>query len=128
MLDKADLDEVLICDMNDSIFDVSLMLRQTLSKHCIVVDKDNCLKGLISLQDIVYRGICEELDIKSIPISTIMSQKIEFISIDGSEDEICDKLTTYTNHYFPVINSDEKVIGGIDMWRLYSLLQSCKIK
>ncbi len=128
MIDKAELDEVLICEINDSIFDVSLMLRQTLSKHCVVVDKDSCLKGLISIQDIVYRGVCEELELKSIPISTIMSQKIESISIDESEDEICEKLSNYTNHYFPVINSDEKVIGGIDIWRLYSLLQSCRIK
>lgn len=128
MLNKADLDEVLVCNENDSIFDVSLMLRQTFSKHCIVLDDNNCLKGIVSLQDIIFRGVCEDFDLKLIQVSQIMSTNVESIVITESFDEICDKLTSYSTHYFPVIDENNEVLGGIDIWKLWSKIKICNLK
>lgn len=128
MLQKSDLDEVLVCSEDDTIFDVSLMLRQTLSKHCIVLDSNDCLKGIVSIQDIIYRAVCEELNVKSMSISTIMSTSVEKIEISCSVDELCEKLTSYSTHYFPVVDDKNLVIGGIDIWKLWSIIKVCSIE
>ena len=125
IIKKEDIHEVIVCDENDSILEVSLMLRDSLSKHCIVVDGEDKPIGMISIQDIVYRGVGSEMNLRETSIKEIMSKELKTLAIETSKEELEELLIESSIHFYP-ITENGILIGGIDIWSLCHCLDKCE--
>lgn len=121
MLNEKDIFEILVCEEHTSIMDVSLMLRQTLSQQLVIINSDEELVGIVSLQDIIFRGVCEELDLEKTQISEIMTKNVESIELNKCNKEICQRFIEVRNHHIPVTKNN-KLVGVVDKLTLMKAL------
>ena len=126
VIQRDKLQEFVVCKKNHSLRRVSEVLHFSNLKHCIVTDDDLKPLGIVSLSDIVYKGVCtanKSLDV--LTAEEIMTKNIEIINLESSPGELCTHLDSLKIRNLPVTENN-KVIGMIDVWTLWDNLQEYK--
>ena len=118
MIDKNLLQDVVICRKNDTILEVARILRDTKSRHLIVVDENEKPLGIISTVDINNRVIAEELNIKETTAEDVMTKKIEVVDVNESYDNAYKKMNDKGTYSIPVVE-DGKLIGALSFNQLF---------
>jgi|WetSurMetagenome_2_1015567.scaffolds.fasta_scaffold345643_2 signal-transduction protein with cAMP-binding, CBS, and nucleotidyltransferase domain len=113
MLDKKVLHDAVICKEKDNILEVSRIMRDTKSRHLIVVDKNLKPLGIISPFDINNRVIAEEKSISSTTASQIMTKPIETIELSSSYEKASEKMIALETFTLPVTENG-KLVGVLD--------------
>lgn len=88
------------------------------SKHigCVpICDNNNVIVGLVTDRDVILRGIACDKDIKSTPLSDIMTCNICSCSPEDEIDEAEKKMSKEQIRRLPVIDENNKIIGIITL-------------
>ncbi len=121
MIEKEKLDDAVICKKDDSALEVSRIMRDTQTRHIIVVDNGLQPLGIISAFDINNRVVAEEKDAKNIKAEGIMTKPIESIDIKIGYDEAYKKMIELGVYTIPVIDKG-KLVGILDFNFLFKKL------
>ena len=94
-----------------TITDVAKLMSQNHIGSIPVCDTNNCLCGIITDRDIILRTIACDKDVKTTPVSDIMSTNV--CTCEENEDmaNAENKMGTNKVRRLPVCDSNKKVIG-----------------
>lgn len=118
MIDKNLLQDVVICRKNDTILEVARILRDTKSRHLIVVDEEDKPLGIISTVDISNRVVSEELNSAETSAEEIMSKPIEVVDVKESFEDAYKKMSEKGTYSIPVVEN-HKLIGSLSFNQLF---------
>lgn len=124
-LDKSLLHDAVVCKEEDSVLEVSRIMRDTKARHVIVINEDTFPIGIISPFDISNRLVAEEKDANETYAKDIMTKPIETIDINSNYKEASEKMVALETYTIPVTEG-EKLIGILD----YSVVfrKVCEVK
>jgi len=122
MIDKNKLMDAVTCKDDDNILEVSRILRDTQTRHLIVVDENRMPAGIISSVDINNRVVAEEKNTKETKAEEIMTKPIEFVDVNSSYDDAYKKMLEVGTYSLPVTENG-KLIGLVDFNLLF---KKCK--
>ncbi len=125
MIDKNHLHDVVVCKEDDTLLEVSRILRDTQSRHLIVVNKNLSPMGIISTVDINNRIVAEEKDPKKIKAKEMMTKPIASVDINTSYQEAYEKMIAKGTYSLPVTEKG-KLIGMLDFNLLFK--KACEVK
>ena len=94
-----------------TIHDVAKLMSQNHIGSIPVCDTDNCLCGIVTDRDIILRSIACDKDVKTTPVSDIMSTNVCTCEEDEDMANAENKMGTNKVRRLPVCDSNKKVIG-----------------
>src|SRR3989338_1046214 len=110
MMKNCKLCECVICHENDSVVEISKLLRDTGARHVFVVDANEAPMGIISTVDINNKVIAQEKDPKKLKAKDIMTAPVS--SVDCHEPvEKAFLIMTEKGTYSCPVTKDKKIIG-----------------
>ena len=121
-MEKEKLNDVVICRGDDTILEVSRILRDTKQRHLIVVDNENEPQGIISTVDINNRVVAEEKNINEVKAEGIMTKPIATIEISASYEDAYQKMIEKGLYSIPV-TENKRLIGLLDFNQLFMKAQ-----
>src|SRR3989344_6985146 len=113
MIKKEMLVDAVICNKNDTALEVSKILRDTQSRHLIVVDEKIKPIGIISTVDLNNRVMAEEKNPKKLKAEEIMTKPILSIDINATPDEAYEKMIERGTFSIPVVEK-AKLVGVLE--------------
>ena len=98
-----------------TIRDVAKLMSQNHIGSIPVCDTNNCLCGIVTDRDIILRSIACDKDVKTTPVSDIMSTNV--CTCDENEDmaNAENKMGTNKVRRLPVCDNNKKVIGMLTL-------------
>ena len=124
MIEKNKLSDAIVCSEQDTILEVSQILRDTQTRHIIVLNKEKQPVGIISTVDINNRVVAEKKDPSKIKAQDIMTKPIAHVDITSSYDDAYKKMIERGTYSLPGTEKG-KLIGLIDFNLLF---KKCKEK
>lgn len=118
MIEKNKLQDAVICDENDTVLEVSRILRDTRSRHLIVVDSEQKPLGIISTVDINNRVVAEGLNPEEAAAGDVMTSPIEVVELNSSYEDAYKKMIEKGTYSIPVVEN-EKLVGILDFNQLF---------
>ena len=94
-----------------TISDVAKLMSQNHIGSIPVCDNHNCLCGIVTDRDIILRSIACDKDVKTTPISDIMSTNVCTCEEDEDMANAENKMGTNKVRRLPVCDSHKKVVG-----------------
>ena len=113
-IEISKLHDAVICNEEDSVLEISRIMRDTRKRHILVIDAHLKLLGVISAFDINNRVVAEEREPKKIMAKDIMTKPIETIDINSTYEQACEKMVERELHTIPV-TKDGKLVGILDL-------------
>ncbi len=93
-----------------TIYDIAKMM-QTNQVGCIpICDNNNNMVGIVTDRDIVLRGVVCNKDIKTTPISEIMTTKVCYCAPNDDINQAEHKMSEYQIRRIPVVENNQ-IIG-----------------
>ena len=114
LIDRSKLHDVVFCKLNDSILEISRILRDTRKRHILVADEEHRPLGLISVFDINNRVVAEEKNPLELKAKDIMSSPVQTIDINSEFGETCQRMINLETYTMPVTENG-KLIGILDL-------------
>lgn len=118
MISKNLLHDVVFCNPNDSVLEVSKILRDTRSRHLLVIDEDKKPVGVISAIDINNRVVAEGKNASELIAEEIMTKPIETIEVSSTCEEAYKKMVERGTYSIPV-TEDGHLIGSLSFNKLF---------
>ncbi len=103
--------EVCCVKPETTICDVAKLMSKNHIGSIPVCDTNNCLCGIVTDRDIILRSIACDKDVKSTPVSDIMSTNVCTCEEDEDMANAENKMGTNKVRRLPVCDSNKKVIG-----------------
>ena len=103
--------EVCCVKTETTICDVAKLMSKNHIGSIPVCDTNNCLCGIVTDRDIILRSIACDKDVKSTPVSDIMSTNVCTCEEDEDMANAENKMGTNKVRRLPVCDSNKKVIG-----------------
>jgi|SRR3989344_611801 len=119
MINKEELQDAVFCKEKDTILEVSKILRDTQSRHIIIVNENLKPVGIISTVDINNRVVAEGKNASSLKALDIMTKPIETVELDSDYNEAYRKMIGKGTYSIPV-TKDGKLIGLLGFNQLFS--------
>jgi CBS domain-containing protein len=124
-MNREILHDAVICKENDSVLEVSRIMRDTKTRHIIVVSKKMEPLGIISPFDINNRVVAEGKDAKSVSAKDIMTKPIETIELSATFEQAAEKMGALETFTLPVVEN-KKLIGILNYSVVYRSV--CKVE
>jgi len=118
MIEKNKLLDAIVCGEEDTILEVSQILRDTQTRHILVLNKEKHPIGVISTVDINNRVVAEKKDPSKTKASDIMTKSIATIDLNSSYDDAYKKMIEIGTYSLPVTEKGE-LVGLLDFNRLF---------
>jgi len=113
MIEKENIIDAVVCKGNETVLEVSQILRDTQRRHIIVINDMDKPIGLISTVDLNNRVIAEGKNPNETLAENIMTPDIKYVSLDSSYQEAFDVMAELGTFSIPVVE-DEKIIGLLE--------------
>ncbi|OIO80765.1 hypothetical protein AUJ84_02660 [Candidatus Pacearchaeota archaeon CG1_02_32_132] len=124
-MEKNKLLDAVVCNENDSVLEASKILRDTQTRHLIVINDSKEPVGILSAVDINNRVVAEEMNPSDTMVSEIMTKPIESIDVNSSYEKAYKKMIEVGTYSMPVTENGE-LIGEIDFNQLFKKCEECK--
>ncbi len=118
MIKKETLNDVVICKETDSIVEVSRILRDTKTRHLVVVDNEQKPVGIISTVDINNRVVSEKKDTETTKAKDIMTKPISTVELTETYEVAYQRMVEKSTYSIPVVENG-KLIGELDFNQLF---------
>lgn len=118
MIEKNKLQDAVICDENETVLEVSRILRDTKSRHLIVVDGEQKPLGIISTVDINNRVVAEGINAEETCAEEIMTFPIEVVELNSSYEDAYKKMIEKGTYSIPVVENG-RLVGILDFNQLF---------
>ncbi|MBS3082108.1 CBS domain-containing protein [Candidatus Pacearchaeota archaeon] len=118
MINKNLLQDVVFCNDDASVLDVSRILRDTRTRHLIVVNEKNNPVGIISTVDINNRVVAEEKNSSTLKARDIMTKPIETVEVSSTCEEAYQKMVSKGTYSIPVTENGS-LIGSLSFSKLF---------
>jgi CBS domain-containing protein len=96
-----------------TVFDVAALMSKA-RVGCIPVLEGDRLVGVFSERDLMTRVVVEGLDVRSTPVSTVMTREVITASLDDRVERCLDKMRSCGCRHLPVV-AEGRVIAMISM-------------
>lgn len=122
---REHLHDAVICKEHDSVLEVAKIMRDTLTRQLIVVDKSLKPIGIITAFDVVKRAVAEEKELGSTNAKEIMTAPIFSIEVGQTFISAAEKMSALETFRLPVTENG-KLVGILD----YSVVfrHVCEVK
>lgn len=118
MINKNLLQDVVFCNDDASVLDVSRILRDTRTRHLIVVNEKKSPIGIISTVDINNRVVAEEKNSSTLKARDIMTKPIETVEVSSTCEEAYQKMVSKGTYSIPVTENGS-LIGSLSFSKLF---------
>src|SRR3989338_89250 len=118
MINKNLLQDVVFCNDDACVLDVSRILRDTRTRHLIVVNEKNNPVGIISTVDINNRVVAEEKNSSTLKARDIMTKPIETVEVSSTCEEAYQKMVSKGTYSIPVTENGS-LIGSLSFSKLF---------
>ena len=98
-----------------TIRDVAKLMSQNHIGSLPVCDTNNCLCGIVTDRDIILRSIACDKDVKTTPVSDIMSTNVCICEENEDMANAENKMGTNKVRRLPVCDNNKKVIGMLTL-------------
>ena len=109
-------DEFVSCDVSDSVYKISEMMKQNKRfNHALVLEGKRPV-GIVSVRDIVERVVADQKDPMKTSAKEIMTSPV--VTVKSSEEltEIARLMTTKNFLSLPVVNVDGELLGVVSIY------------
>ncbi|NCN39069.1 MAG: hypothetical protein COY38_05235 [Candidatus Aenigmarchaeota archaeon CG_4_10_14_0_8_um_filter_37_24] len=116
-------DEFVSCDVSDSVYKISEMMKQNKRfNHALVLEGKRPV-GIVSVRDIVERVVADQKDPMKTSAKEIMTSPV--VTVKSSEEltEIARLMTTKNFLSLPVVNVDGELLGVVS---IYDIIEKLK--
>jgi CBS domain-containing protein len=96
-----------------TVFDVAALMSKA-RVGCIPVLEGDRLVGVFSERDLMTRVVVEGVDVRSTPVSTVMTREVITASLDDRVERCLDKMRSCGCRHLPVV-AEGRVIAMISM-------------
>ncbi len=127
MIKDCKINKVLTAKVDDSVLEVAKILRDTLSRHLVVIDENEKPVGFLSVVDINNRVVAEELDPKTLKAKDIMTNNIVTVEETEKVSNAVELMIEKDILSCPVTN-DGKLIGICEFKETAAYMQNKKLK
>ena len=121
-----DLSKTIICHENESAVEVAKILRDTGSRHLLVLSKDEKPLGIISTVDINNRVVAAQKDPLKLKAADIMTKEIITVPSSSELMDALQKMSDKNITFVPVVDSHHKLLGVLDFTKSLKLL--CEVE
>ena len=118
MINKEELQDAVFCKEKDTILEVSKILRDTQSRHIIIVNENLKPVGIISTVDINNRVVAEGKNASSLKALDIMTKPIETVEVSSTCEEAYQKMVSKGTYSIPVTENGS-LIGSLSFSKLF---------
>ncbi len=113
-IQKEHLTDAVICREDDTILEVSRIMRDTQTRHILVLDNTDKPVGIVSTVDLNNRVIAEEKDPKVAKAKEIMTKNIETVSIENDTYERAFEIMASIGTYSIPVVREGKLLGILE--------------
>lgn len=113
-IQKEHLTDAVICREDDTILEVSRIMRDTQTRHILVLDKTDKPVGIISTVDMNNRVLAEEKNPKITKAKEIMTKNIETVSIENDTYERAFEVMAGIGTYSIPVVREGKLLGILE--------------
>ena len=110
--------DVCIVKPNTNIYEVAKLMNEHHIGSIPVCDENNCLCGIVTDRDILLRSIVCDKDIKTTPISDIMTCNVCSCNEQDEMSNAQTKMAQNQIRRLPVCDSNNKVVGILTLGNL----------
>lgn len=103
-----------VINPNTTVWEAAKLMRD-FDIGFLPVEQNDKLVGSVTDRDITIRVVAEGLDLKSTPVSKILSKKVWFCFEDQDAGEVVHSMAEQLVHRFPVMNQDKRLVGVISL-------------
>ena len=113
MIEKEHIIDAVVCKGNETVLEVSRILRDTQRRHIIVINDMDKPIGLISTVDLNNRVIAEGKNVNETLAENIMTPDIKYVNLNSSYKEAFEIMAELGTFSIPVVEN-EKIIGLLE--------------
>lgn len=110
----SDLREIVICRIGNDTKECSCVMRDTHSRHCVIVDAKDKPEGIISAVDIVYRVVAVGKDPQATKVEEVMTKDLATVDIKEGYAVAFARMRSKNTFAIPVTRQG-KLLGQIDI-------------
>lgn len=108
------LSEIVVCNDKDVVVKVARILRDTSSRHLLVLNDKKQPQGVISTVDINNRVVAEEKNPAALKASDIMTKTIVTVPVTVSLPEALDTMASKNISFLPVVDNNGCLAGVLE--------------
>lgn len=124
-MDRNLLHDAVICKETDSVLEVARIIRDTKSRHVLVVDAETKPLGIISPFDVNNRVVAEEKSASDTLAKDIMTTPVETIDVNETFEKAAEKMGLLETFMLPV-TEEGALIGILNYSVVYRMI--CKVE
>lgn len=121
MIKREHLTHAIIARENDTVLEVSRILRDTRSRHLLVLDSKDYPVGVISTVDLNNRVLSEEKNPRTIHAKDIMTKTIKVIDTDSTYHNAYTIMSELGTYSIPVVHNN-KLLGILEFSMAFKLV------
>lgn len=116
MINKNILTDTVVARESDTVLEVSRILRDTQSRHLVVLSDEHCPVGIISTVDVNNRVVAQEKDPKTTLAKDMMTRDIITIDCEDTYENALKKMAEAGTYSMPVTR-ECKLLGTLELRR-----------
>ncbi|MBI2549438.1 CBS domain-containing protein [Candidatus Woesearchaeota archaeon] len=120
MIKSEHLTDAVICREQESVLEVSRILRDTQRRHLIVLNTKDQPVGVISSVDLNNRVLAEEKDPKKIQAHEIMTKGVRTVSLQDTYEKAFQIMIELGTYSIPVLRQG-KLLGVLEFTKAFKL-------
>ncbi len=113
MIKPEHMTDAVVCRFDESVLEVSRILRDTQRRHLIVLDEKDKPVGIISTVDINNRVVAEGKEPRNLKAQEIMTKNITYVSVDDTYEKAFQTMAKLGTNSIPVTR-DGKLLGMLE--------------
>jgi signal-transduction protein with cAMP-binding, CBS, and nucleotidyltransferase domain len=113
MIKKEHLIDAVICRQDDSVLEVSRILRDTQRRHLVVLDSQDKPVGVISAVDVNNRVVAEEKQPEQLSAIKIMTKNVRVVSVEDTYEKAFQTMAALGTYSIPVVRNG-KLLGLLE--------------
>lgn len=113
MIKPEHMTDAVVCRFDESVLEVSRILRDTQRRHLIVLDEKDKPVGIISTVDINNRVVAEGKEPRNLKAQEIMTKNINYVSVEDTYEKAFQAMAKLGTNSIPVTRGG-KLLGMLE--------------
>lgn len=122
MIDKKHLSDTVVCREKETVLEAARILRDTKSRHLVVLSTDNKPLGILSTVDINNRVVAQEKDPKKTKVEDVMTRPVHSIDCSETYHHAIKKMAEAGSYSIPV-TCNGKLLGSLELRRALEVIK-----
>lgn len=116
--------DIVTASPNDSVFEAIQLMDEKNIGSLLVLNAHGKIAGIFAERDCFRKVILTEKPPKEVPVKSVMTKKVIYVSPEATVDECMAQMTEKRIRHMPVLDNDGKILGIISIGDLVKFVAS----